>query len=204
MNYDENLRENDQNISEINENEDNQNYVGEEGEGDENFLNYEDDQSYEGDQSMSIISEDNFKDILEELEPDVKADYPNEAYADLMTLVTKRNLSNATGNAIIKFFNKHANLNTTPLPKSIEEGRKYMDNINMPNFTFDKTHIITYNNTEYYLYHRSLVNCIKNILSISDISQNFALTFKKLKVGNNYNYNKFILFHILILVYILL
>jgi hypothetical protein len=33
----------------------------------------------------------------------MNSDFPNEAYADLMALVAKHNLSNATGNAIIKF-----------------------------------------------------------------------------------------------------
>jgi len=126
----------------------------------------------------------NDNDILEELdEPKMNINYPNEAYADLMTLVTKYNLSNTVGNAIIKFFNKHSNITaSSPLPKSIEKGRKYMDNMNLPNFTFDKTCVLTYNNNEYYLHHRPLINCIKNILSISDIPQNFALTFKNLKV----------------------
>ncbi|KAF0492791.1 zn-finger domain-containing protein [Gigaspora margarita] len=35
-------------------------------------------------------------------------EFPNEAYADLMVLVTKYKLSNAAGNAIISFFNKHS------------------------------------------------------------------------------------------------
>ena len=69
-----------------------------------------------------------------------------------------------------------------PLPKSIKQGREYMDNMNLPTLTFTKTCVINYNNNEYYLHHRSLINCIKNILSIPDISKNFALTFEKLKV----------------------
>jgi hypothetical protein len=132
--------------------------------------------------SNEYISETTFDDILKESEAETNADFPNEAYADLMALVTKHNLSNATGNAIIKFFNKHANLNTSPLPKSIKQGREYMDNMNLPTLTFTKTCVINYNNNEYYLHHRSLINCIKNILSIPDISKNFALTFEKLKV----------------------
>src|SRR5918999_2269837 len=87
--------------------------------------------SVSGDQeNLSEMSsnEDIFEDILEEeFEAKANADYPNEAYADLMTLVTKHKVSNSTGNAIIKFFNKHANLSTSPLPKSIEQGRKYVD-----------------------------------------------------------------------------
>ena len=58
------------------------------------------------------------RDILEEKVSEVNANYPNEAYEDFMILVTKHRLSNATGNAIIRFFNKHANLNKSLLPKS--------------------------------------------------------------------------------------
>ena len=99
-----------------------------------------------------------------------------------MTLATKHKLSNASGNAIIKFFNKHTNLATFPLLKSIKQGREYMDRMNLPNLTYYKTCVINYNKKEYYLHHRSLLSCIKNILSISSISQNFALTFEKLEV----------------------
>ncbi|GET65524.1 hypothetical protein GLOIN_2v1762814 [Rhizophagus irregularis DAOM 181602=DAOM 197198] len=63
----------------------------------------------------------------------------------------------------------------------IEQGRKYMDNMKLPNLNYTKTSIMNYNNNEYFLYHQSLINCIKNILSISDISQNFALTFEKVE-----------------------
>src|SRR5271170_6310067 len=70
-------------------------------------------------EGIFIKESENFEDIFEESE--VNANYPNKAYADLMTLVTKYNLSNKIGNAIIKFFNKHSNLNTSPLLKSIEK-----------------------------------------------------------------------------------
>ncbi len=157
-----------------------------------------DNKCIEGDQSNQIseVSEMSFdKDILEDiLEDDLEnilveeidskeiASFPNEVYGDLMTLVTKHKLSNASGNAIIKFFNKHTNLATSPLPKSIKQGREYMDRMNLPNLTYYKTCVINYNKKEYYLHHRSLLSCIKNILSIPGISQNFALTFEKLEV----------------------
>src|SRR3989337_1416157 len=57
------------------------------------------------------------EDILEE--PETRTEFPNEAYADLMILVTRHKLNNKTSNAIIKFFNKHSNLTTSPLPKNI-------------------------------------------------------------------------------------
>ena len=161
-------------------------------EGDQSFSSYsEQSMSVPDDQSVLVSSEmsfneDVYEDVLDDVsrEPkvDMNADFPNEAYAELMGLVTKHNLSNAAGNSIIKFFNKHSNLSTSPLPKSIEKGRKYMDEMNLPTLTFTKTCVLEYNNNEYYLHHRPLMNCVKNILSIPDISQDFALTFKSLKV----------------------
>src|SRR6266480_2950168 len=178
-------------------------------EGDQSFLNYSDQSmsisecsnqsmSEGGEQSVLIsevsfdegsVFEDVLEDILEESESEVNANYPNEAYGDLMALVTKHKLNNKTGNAIIKFFNKHSNLASSPLPVSIEQGCKYMDNMNLPSLTFQQTCVINYNNTEYYLHHRSLLNCVKNILSIPDILQNFALTFENLEVRNHDNYD---------------
>jgi hypothetical protein len=144
--------------------------------------------SDDGDRSLLISEtnsdkdEDILEDILEESEPEINPNYPNEAYGDLMALVTKHKLNNKAGDAIIKFFNKHANLTTSPLPKSIKQGRVYMDNMNLPSLTYKKTCVMNYNNKEYYLHHRSLLNCIRNILSIPDISQNFTLTFENLEV----------------------
>ena len=136
------------------------------------------------------------EDSMEEFDSEVKAYYPNEAYGDLMALVTKHKLNNTASNAFIKFFNKHANLVTSPLPKSIKQGREYMDNMNIPNLTYYKTCVINYNNNEYYLHHRSLLSCVKNILSIPDISQNFALTFEKLEVIILFDIHKFLIFYI--------
>ncbi|RHZ78270.1 hypothetical protein Glove_166g127 [Diversispora epigaea] len=42
--------------------------------------------------------------------------------------------------------------------------------------------ILTHNNIDYYLFYHPVLNCIKNILSISDISQNFTLRFENFKV----------------------
>src|ERR1044071_9860670 len=77
-------------------------------------------------ESEDILLEES-EDILEESEgileePEIHTEFPNEAYADLMVLVTQHKLNNKAGNAIIKFFNKHSNLTTSPLPKNIERG----------------------------------------------------------------------------------
>lgn len=154
---------------------------------DQNMTNFEDYRSGQNEDIFEDILENS--DTNEESEIEVNTGYPNEAYADLMTLVTKYKLNNATGNAIIKFFNKHANLSISPLPKSIEKGRKHMDNMNIPNLTYDKTFIIKYNNKDYYLHHRSLINCVKHILSITDISTHFMQKFESLKVIKNFSCN---------------
>ncbi|RHZ54332.1 hypothetical protein Glove_428g2 [Diversispora epigaea] len=49
------------------------------------------------------------QDNIEESEVEIK-EFLNEAYADLITLVTKHNLSNKAENSIIKFFNRHSDL----------------------------------------------------------------------------------------------
>src|ERR1700722_9691859 len=109
----------------------------------------------------SDSNENTFEDILKESESEVNSSYSNEVYADLMTLVTKYKLSNTTDNAIIKFFNKHANLSASPFLKSIEKGRKYMDNLNLPNLAYNKTLVTNYNNNDYYRTGRMVSNQLK-------------------------------------------
>ena len=103
-------------------------------------MSFESTQSIESSQSnliseISIMSlEDNFEDILESSEePEIfeepedprsepNTEFPNDAYKDLMILVTKYKLSNKASNDIIHFFNKYPNFTKLPLPKNIEKG----------------------------------------------------------------------------------
>ena len=111
-------------------------------------------------------------------------EFPNESYADLMTLVTKYNLNNKAGNAIIKFFNKHSNLSISPLPKNIETGRKYMDKMNLSRLVYYKHRILVHNNKEYFINYQPVIKCIENLLSNPEISQLFVYDYKKLEVKN--------------------
>ena len=95
-------------------------------------MSFESMQSIESSQSnlISEISamslEDNFENILESLEepeivekfentePEACSEFPNEAYKDLMLLVTKHKLNNKASNDIIRFFNKHSTLTNSP------------------------------------------------------------------------------------------
>ena len=139
---------------------------------------------------ISEMSTMSFADILESntLESDTlesepaNTEFPNEAYKDLMLLVTNYKLSNKAGNEIIQFFNKHSNLAKSPLPKNIEKGREFMNNMKISSLEFDKVFMTTHNDKDYFLYCQNLMNCVKNIIAIPDITKDFALSFENYKV----------------------
>lgn len=145
----------------------------------EERLNSETDEPVEPDESGILIFDE--PGILDELE-NSKLEFPNEAYKDLMFLVTNHKLNNKAGNAIIRFFNKHSTLPKSPLPKSIENGRKFMNNMNFPNLVFNKILITNHNGKDYFLHYQNLIHCIKHILSVPNITQNFALSFENYEV----------------------
>lgn len=125
-------------------------------------------------ESDYVEESDNVDNIDNIKKSDNANEFPNEAYADLMILVTDYKLSNKAGNAIIKFFNKHSNVPQSPLPINIEKGRKFMNNMKFPNLTFKKICIASHNHKEYFLHYQDLIHCIKNILAIPDITQDLC------------------------------
>jgi len=133
-------------------------------------------------ESDYVEESDNVDNVDNIKKSDNANEFPNEAYADLMTLVTNYKLNNKAGNAIIKFFNKHSNVPQSPLPINIEKGRKFMNNMKFPNLTFKKICIASHNHKEYFLHYQDLIHCIKNILAIPDITQEFALSFENCEV----------------------
>jgi len=141
--------------------------------------------------TMSLDSLESNTDILEsdtlELESDTLGlegleEFPNDAYKDLMILITKNKLSNRAGDDIIQFFNKYSNLATSPLPKNIKKGREFIDNMKISSLEFNKILITCHNDIDYFLYYQNLINCVKNILAVPDITKDFALSFKSYKV----------------------
>ena len=133
-------------------------------------------------ESDNVEESDNVDNVDNIEKSDNANEFPNEAYADLMTLVTDYKLSNRAGNAIIKFFNKHSNVPQSPLPINIEKGQKFMNNMKFPNLTFKKICIASHNHKEYFLHYQDLIHYIKNILAIPDITQDFALSFENCEV----------------------
>ena len=128
-----------------------------------------------------ILFFDKFKNDLE-IEDLKKPKFPNEAYKDLMLLVTDHKLNNKAGNAVIRFFNKHSTLLKSPLPKNIKNGREFMNKMNYPNLTFNKICITYYNGKEYFLHYQNLIHCIKNILEVPGITEDFALSYENYEV----------------------
>src|SRR3954468_1094237 len=70
---------------------------------DQNMSTFKDDETNQNEDIFENILENSDLNEEPEIEIEMNTSYPNEAYADLMTLVIKHNLNNATGNAIIKF-----------------------------------------------------------------------------------------------------
>src|SRR2546430_5750089 len=90
------------------------------------IMSYEENIELEESEVLEESEESEESEIFEEVkesEPDeALIEFPNNAYKDLMVLVTKHKLNNKADNAIIQFFNKHSALLKSPLPKNIEKG----------------------------------------------------------------------------------
>ncbi|KAF0524787.1 zn-finger domain-containing protein [Gigaspora margarita] len=131
------------------------------------------------------VSADYFEDMQNNSSDDENQEYDefsNEAYADLMVLVTKYKLSNAAGNAIISFFNKHSNNSKSLLPKNNKQGKLFMNNMKS-NLLYKKTKVLDHDNTEYFLGACHLLHNFYHVYmvrEISDISQTFALEYEEL------------------------
>ncbi|RHZ57354.1 hypothetical protein Glove_390g5 [Diversispora epigaea] len=139
-------------------------------------------------EESNIEDYDNFEQVSPEREENVM-EFPNETYADLMELFIKHNLNNKTGNAIIKFFDKHSNLSTSPLPKNIEASRKLMDIMNVQKLPYSKHCILDYKNKEYFVYYRLIKSCIESLLSNPDIIKNFIYKYQFLQSDGETLYN---------------
>src|SRR5437016_4291616 len=53
-----------------------------------------------------------------------------------------------------------------------------MNKMKFPNLSFNKICITYHNDKKYFLHYQNLIQCIKNILAVPDITQNFVLSFE--------------------------
>ena len=103
-----------------------------------------------------------------------------------MELITNYQLSHRAGNAIIRFFNKHSNLKSSPLPFSVRIARKFLNNTDIPYVEFKETSVMSIRGIVYKLNYRPIIQAIASLLAIDDINQNLVLNFieKQLEKDN--------------------
>lgn len=53
--------------------------------------------------------------------------WPNNTYYNFLELIVEGNISNKIGDKIIKFFNKHNNLDKSLLPSSMKNSKNYFN-----------------------------------------------------------------------------
>lgn len=144
----------------------------------------------ETDSQLSIILEDtdidtedlqgaSLDDALDTTEgknrPERIAQWPNDTYREFMELITEGNISNKIGDKIIKFFNKHSNLQESPLPKSTKSGKDYLNQINSPAIDFKEKTIATHSGVDFKLYYRPIFRAIQALVERPEVSNNFVL-----------------------------
>ena len=91
-----------------------------------------------------------------------------------MELIVEGNVSNRTGDKIIKFFNKHSNVEESPLPKSTKNGKDYLNQISSPSIDFKEKVIVTYDKVEFKLYYRPIFHAIQALLQRPKVAENFV------------------------------
>ena len=130
------------------------------------------------------VDEDDYKgasldDAYEDLQHPQVVEWPNDAYREFMEITTKFQLSNSAGDAVIRFFNKFSNLDASPLPSSTKVGRELLDNANIQHMMFKEVSITTFQNIEYILHYRPVIQAVKSLLVINSINQSLVLDYKE-------------------------
>jgi len=122
----------------------------------EKLLLVDTDTSFDSEDLQGATLDDALETIEEKIEPECLAQWPNDAYRDFMELVIEDNISNKIGDKIIKFFNKHGNLEESPLPKSTKSGKDYLNQIKSPLINFKEKVVGTFSNIDFTLYYRPI------------------------------------------------
>ena len=91
-----------------------------------------------------------------------------------MELTVENNISNKTGDKIIKFFNKYSNLKISSLPKSTKSGKDYLNQINLPSVDFKEKVVATYEEVNFKLYYRPIFCAIQALLQRPKAADNFV------------------------------
>ena len=131
------------------------------------------DTSFDSEDLQGATLDDALETIEGKIEPERLAQWPNDAYRDFMELVIEDNISNKIGDKIIKFFNKHGNLEESPLPKSTKSGKDYLNQIKSPLINFKEKVVGTFSNVNFTLYYHPIFRAIQMLLQRPGITDNF-------------------------------
>ena len=96
-----------------------------------------------------------------------------------MELITEYQLSNVCGDKIIKWFNASVNIEESTLPKSIKEGREFLNKTEFSHLVFKGASITNFQETEYIFYYRPIIQGIRALLLQPGASDEFALSYQE-------------------------
>ncbi|RIB05293.1 hypothetical protein C2G38_2047707 [Gigaspora rosea] len=91
---------------------------------------------------------------------DIFQEFPSKEYAEFMNIIMRFHVQDTLANAFIKFFNRYSNRNDCPLPSTSKAGRTFIENLNLPNFGWRKEVIFEYEDLEYALEFRTVLDKI--------------------------------------------
>src|SRR5256884_4828511 len=91
-----------------------------------------------------------------------------------MELIVENNVFNEIGDKFNKFFNKYSNLKESPLPKSIKNGKDYLNQINSASVNFKEKVVATYEEVDFKLYYRPIFHAIQVLLQRPEVNDKFV------------------------------
>ena len=92
--------------------------------------------------------------------------------------ITKFHVQDPLANAFIKFFNKYSNRNDKPLPSTSQTGRIFIENLQIPSFSWHKKMIFEHKGIEYNFEYRTVLDGIHQILMNKSITEEFIFEYK--------------------------
>ncbi|CAG8766178.1 13478_t:CDS:2, partial [Rhizophagus irregularis] len=146
----------------------------EESEAESELVNFEDTEFIDPEDLQGASLDDAIDVVDGKPTPERVVKWPNDAYRDFLELIVEGNISNKIGDKIIKFFNKHSNLDKSPLPSSTKNGKDYLNQINSPLIDFKEKVVATYNEINFTLYYRPLFRAIQALLQRPEVANNFV------------------------------
>ncbi|GES77014.1 hypothetical protein GLOIN_2v1836976 [Rhizophagus clarus] len=88
-----------------------------------------------------------------------------------MVLIVESNISNKVED---KFFNRHSNLEKSPLPKSTKDGKDYLNQISSPSIDFKKKSVTNYAGVDFKLYYHLIFRAIQALVQQPEVADNFV------------------------------